>query len=52
MVSVEFKPEKHNVCIGLLMIVIAILFLLYMGSSLVDSTREFWANCSIDGLLE
>ncbi|EJW99558.1 hypothetical protein EVA_12360 [gut metagenome] len=52
MVSVEFKHEKHNVFISLLMIVIAILFLLYMGSSLIDSTRAFWANCAIDELLK
>lgn len=42
MVSVSFKEEKHNVLIGLLMIVIAILFILYMGSSLVHSTQVFW----------
>lgn len=42
MVSVPFKEEKHNVLIGILMIVIAILFILYMGSSLVHSTQAFW----------
>lgn len=44
MVSVPFKEEKHNVLIGFLMIVIAILFILYMGSSLVQSTRVFWES--------
>ena len=42
MVSVPFKEEKHNVLIGFLMIVIAILFILYMGRSLVHSTQAFW----------
>lgn len=49
MVSVQFKQEKHN---SFLMIVIAVLFLLYMGSSLVNSTRTFWENYSIENLLE
>lgn len=47
MVSVQFKQEKHNALVSFLMIVIAVLFLLYMGSSLVHSTRTFWANYSI-----
>ena len=42
MVSVQFKQEKHNALVSFLMIVIAVLFLLYMGSSLVHSTRTFW----------
>ena len=52
MVSVQFKQEKHNALVSFLMIVIAVLFLLYMGSSLVHSTRTFWANYSIENLLE
>lgn len=36
MVSVQFKQEKHNALVSFLMIVIAVLFLLYMGSSLVN----------------
>ena len=32
MVSVQFKQEKHNALVSFLMIVIAVLFLLYMGS--------------------
>ena len=44
MVSVQFKQEKHNALVSFLMIVIAVLFLLYMGSSLVNSTRTFWEN--------
>ena len=47
MVSVQFKQEKHNALVSFLMIV-----LLYMGSSLVHSTRTFWANYSIENLLE
>lgn len=52
MVSVEYKQEKYNALVSLLMIVIAVLFLLYMGSSLVHSTKTFWENCSIEELLE
>ncbi len=52
MVSVEFKQEKHNALVGFLMIVIAVLFLLYIGSSLVHSTKTFWENYSIENLLE
>lgn len=36
MVSIEIKQEKHNALISFLMIVIAVLFILYMGSSLVS----------------
>lgn len=52
MVSVEYKQEKHNVMVSFLMIVIAALFLLYMGSSLVHSTKAFWESCSIEELLD
>ena len=52
MVSVEIKQEKHNALVSFLMIVIAILFLLYMGSSLVHSTKAFWENYPIEELLE
>lgn len=48
MVSVELKQEKHNALVSFLMIVIAVLFLLYMGSSLVHSTKAFWENYSIE----
>lgn len=48
MVSVELKQEKHNALVSFLMIVIAALFLLYMGSSLVHSTKAFWENYSIE----
>ena len=52
MVSVQFKQEKHNALVSFLMIVIAVLFLLYLGSSRVHSTRTFCANYSIEHLLE
>lgn len=52
MVSIEVRQEKHNALISILMIVIAVLFLLYMGSSLVHSTKTFWESCSIEELLE
>lgn len=42
MVSVDFNEEKHNALVGLLMIVLAIVFLLYMGSSLVEATHELY----------
>ena len=41
MVSVQYNQNLHNVVIGIVMLVIAILFLLYMGDSMVHSTREF-----------
>ena len=44
MVFVQFKQEKHNALVSFLM--------LYMGSSLVNSTRTFWENYSIENLLE
>ena len=40
MVSVQFKQEKHNALVSFLMIVIAALFLLYMGSSSVHSQKR------------
>ena len=52
MISVELKQEKHNALVSFLMIVIAVLFLLYMGSSLVHSTKAFWKSCSIEKLLD
>lgn len=52
MVSVELKQEKYNALVSFLMIIIAVLFLLYMGSSLVHSTKAFWENYSIEELLE
>jgi len=42
MVSVEFKLERYNAFVSFLMIVIAVMFLLYMGSSLVHATKNFW----------
>ena len=52
MVSVEFKQEKLNALVSFLMIVIAVLFLLYMGSSLVHSTKAFWESYSLEELLD
>lgn len=50
MLSVGFTQEKYNAAIGILMIVLSALFLLYMGSSLVHSTKVFWENYSIECL--
>ncbi len=52
MISVELKQEKHNALVSFLMIVIALLFLLYMGSSLVHSTQTFWRKYAIEKLLD
>ena len=52
MVSVEFKQEKYNALVSFLMIVIALLFLLYMGSSLVHSTKVFWDSYPLEQLLD
>lgn len=41
MFSIQYNQNLHNALIGLVMLIIAILFLLYMGDSMVDSTREF-----------
>lgn len=45
MVTVDFSQEKRNVLIGILMIVLALALLLFMGSSMVHSTRDFWTEC-------
>ena len=39
MVSVQFKQERHNALVSFLMIVIAVLFLLYMGCSANGSIK-------------
>ena len=41
MVSIQYNQNLHNAIIGIVMLVIAILFILYMGDAMVDSTREF-----------
>ena len=51
MVSIDLKQERLNAFVSFLMIVIALLFLLYMGSSLVRSTKTFWESYSIEELL-
>lgn len=58
MVSIGFNPggqfseERRNVVIGLVMIILAVLFVLYMGTSLVHNTLDFWSSCSIGQLLD
>lgn len=50
MVSIGFNPggqfseERRNVVIGLVMIILAVLFVLYMGTSLVHNTLDFWSS--------
>ena len=42
MFSIQYNNQNlHNAVIGIVMLVIAILFILYMGEAMVDSTREF-----------
>ncbi len=42
MVSLQSKKEHQNALIGIIMVIIAILFICYMVSSLVSNTHEFW----------
>lgn len=51
MVSIQYNQNLHNAIIGIVMLVIAILFILYLGDSMVDSTREF-RNSYIQYLLK
>lgn len=52
MVSIQLNENKHNLLIGVIMVVVAIFFLLYMGSSMVRSTKAFWEESSIERLLQ
>ena len=40
MVSIQYNQNLYNAIIGIVMLVIAILFILYMGDAMVYSTRE------------
>ena len=42
MVSLRAEKEHQNALIGIIMVIIAILFICYMVSSLVSNTHEFW----------
>lgn len=52
MVSVDFREERHNVLIGVLMIILSLLFLFFMGRSMVRSTHTFWSSCGIEHVLD
>ena len=53
MVSIPLNEEnKHNLLIGVIMVILAVLFLLYMGSSMVRSTKAFSEEGNIQRLLE
>lgn len=52
MVSVDFKEERNNILVGILMIVLSILFLFFMGRSMVQSTQSFWNGCVMEHLLD
>ena len=52
MVPIPLNEHRHNLLIGLLMLILAVLFLLYMGSSMVRSTKAFWGKSSIERLLD
>ncbi len=43
MVSIQLNENRHNLLIGVVMFIVAILFLLYMGSAMVSSTKAFWS---------
>ena len=38
----QFKKGNHTTQIGVLMMIIAIIFNIYMLSSLISNTHEFW----------
>ena len=40
----QFKKENHNALVGVIMVIIAVLFICYMISSLVSNTHEFWLS--------
>ncbi|WP_159436228.1 hypothetical protein [Bacteroides togonis] len=52
MVSIQLNENRHNLLIGVIMVILAVLFLLYMGSSMVRSTKAFWEEGNIERLLE
>ncbi|HJF91106.1 MAG TPA: hypothetical protein K8W02_01770 [Mediterranea massiliensis] len=52
MVSIQLNENRHNLLIGVIMVILAILFLLYMGSSMVRSTKAFWEESNIERLLQ
>ena len=52
MVSIPLNKNRHNLLIGVIMVILAVLFLLYMGSSMVRSTKAFWEESNIERLLE
>ncbi len=52
MVSIPLNENRHNLLIGVIMVILAVLFLLYMGSSMVRSTKAFWEESNIERLLE
>ncbi len=52
MVSIGFREERHNVLVGVLMIVLSLLFLFFMGRSMVHSTHSFWKSSAIERVLD
>ena len=40
----QFKKENHTAVVGVIMVIIAVLFICYMISSLVSNTHEFWLS--------
>lgn len=52
MVSVDFKEERNNILVGILMVVLSVLFLFFMGRSMVQSTQSFWKSCAIEQSLD
>lgn len=52
MVSIDLREERHNVLVGVLMIILSLLFLFFMGRSMVHSTHVFWNSCNIEHVLD
>ncbi len=44
MITVLFRHKRFYITVGIVMIVIAILFILYLGSSMLRSTATFWQD--------
>ena len=52
MVTVDFREERHNILVGVLMIILSLVFLFFMGRSMVHSTHAFWSSCGIEHVLD
>lgn len=44
----DVLESKYYTVIGMVMTLIAVLFLFVMGNALIHSTRNFWQDCSTE----